>query len=525
LLLVAAGGAACNIRDPRLSGPALSCNSSAQCSSDSVCFLGECRGSSSQLTLVLAEVHAPADQHLGVLQRIGVDLRRSALVDFRLQPLLSASGTVVQAVDGQPGVTTPIPGASVVLTDSTPAIGDRAASILARTDASGAFSLSFATSTWTLLVVPPAPAPPIRPASPASPLSSSVAGLPIVLPPPGDLAQVSGSIAAGPSALAGARVAAIDASGRPLSVAATTDGSGLFQLQLPPGPPPYFLQIGPRPDAAPTDTAVPSFPLQGPSTSTAPSIDVGALPPSATLAGTVLDVRQQPVAAARVLALGLEPTGWVISRQTTSDAAGAFSMTVRAGQYALQAAPDIDPALPSVSDELQVTLPAPGPLTIVCPDKSQGTGAVIRPDGQRVGAGYLINALRLPDNLVGARTARTTSTDADGSFTIVGDHGRYRLEVLPPSATGLPRKIVSLDLGGSGQATRFPTLQLSAPLTVVGTVSRAASQTAVVGATVDFFALDSSGTRSILIGSGLSDAQGRYRAVLPDVPTPTDEPP
>jgi hypothetical protein len=215
----------------------------------------------------------------------------------------------------------------------------------------------------------------------------------------------------------------------------------------------------------------------------------------------------------------------VISRQTTTDAAGAFSMTVRAGQYAVQAAPDIDPALPGLSDQIEVTLPAPGPLTIVCPDKSQGTGAVIRLDGQRVGAGYLISAARLPDHLVGARTARATSTDAGGSFTIVGDRGRYRLEVLPPAATGLPRKIVSLELGGAGQPTRFPTLQLSAPLTVVGTVSRAASQTAVVGATVDFFALDSSGTRSILIASGLSDAQGRYRAVLPDVPTPTDEPP
>ncbi len=523
--LAAALTAACAIRDPRLSGAALPCLSSAQCSGDSVCFLGECRNSSSQLSLVMAEVRAPADQQLGVLQKASIDLRQSVLVDFQLQPLLSASGTVVQAVDGQPGVTTPVPDAGVVLTDSTPVIGDRAASIVAQTDASGAFSLSFATSTWTVLVVPPVPAPPIRPPPPASPLSSTVTGLPIVLPAPGQFAKVGGNVAVGPSALAGARVAAVDASGQPLSVATTTDAAGFFNLQLPPGPPPYFLQIGPRPEAAATDPAVPSFPLQGPSTSTTLTIDLGVLPPSATLAGTVLDLRQQPVGAARVLALNLDPTGWVISRQMVTDANGAFSMTVRAGQYALQAVPDIDPALPGVSDEITVTLPAAPPLTIVCPDKSQGTGAVTRPDGQRVGAGYQINALRLPDQLVGARTARATSTDAAGSFTIVGDRGRYRLEVLPPSATGLPRKIVSLELGGAGQATQFPTLQLSAPLTVVGTVSRAASQAAVVGATVDFFALDASGTRSVLIGSALSDSLGRYRAVLPDVPTPTDQPP
>jgi len=46
-----------------------------------------------------------------------------------------------------------------------------------------------------------------------------------------------------------------------------------------------------------------------------------------------------------------------------------------------------------------------------------------------------------------------------------------------------------------------------------------------VGATVDFFALDSSGSRSVLIGSGLTNASGQYQAVLPDVPTPTDQPP
>ncbi len=519
--------AACAIREPRLSGAALPCSSSAQCASDSVCFLGECRGSSSQLSLVMAEVRAPADQQLGVLQKAGIDLRQSALVDFQLQPLLSASGNVLQAVDGQPGATTPVPDAGVVLTDSTPAIGDRVASLVAQTDASGAFSLTFASSTWTVLVVPPVPAPPIRPPPPASPLSSTVTGLPIVLPAPGQLAQVGGQVTVNSgSPLPGARVMAVDASGQPLSVATTTDAGGAFKLQLPPGPPPYSLRIGPNPQAAVTDPAIPAFPLQGPFTSTAPAIgDLGAFPASATLAGTVVDARQQPVAAAGVMALSLDPTGWVISRQTKTDASGAFSLTVRAGQYAVEVAPDVDPALPGVSDEIAVTLPAPPLLPIVCPDKSQGTGAVIRPDGQRVGAGYQINALRLPDRLVGARTARATSTDAAGSFTIVGDRGHYRLEVLPPLATGLPRKIVSVELGGAGQPTPLPLLQLSPALAVVGTVGRTAGQTPVVGATVEFFALDASGTGSVLIGSGLADALGRYRAVLPDVPTPTNQPP
>ena len=57
---------------------------------------------------------------------------------------------------------------------------------------------------------------------------------------------------------------------------------------------------------------------------------------------------------------------------------------------------------------------------------------------------------------------------------------------------------------------------------MVGTVSRTGSQVPVAGATVDFFALDSSGSQSVLIGSGLTNASGQYRAVLPDVPAPAN---
>jgi hypothetical protein len=59
------------------------------------------------------------------------------------------------------------------------------------------------------------------------------------------------------------------------------------------------------------------------------------------------------------------------------------------------------------------------------------------------------------------------------------------------------------------------------PLAVVGTVTRP-TKVPVAGVTVDFFALDASG-RSVLIGSGLTDSLGRYRAMLPDVPAPATQ--
>src|SRR5207302_660729 len=167
-------GAACAIRAPRVNdGRAAPCSSTAQCETDSVCFLGECRGGSSQLSMVLAEVRAPADQQLGVLQRASIDLRGSAIVDFQLQPPLAVSGTVVQALDQ--GGTAPVAGASVVLSDLVAPIPDRAASLSAQTDASGAFAISFPASTWSLLRAGRRcrrPSPPTRRAPSAAPRST-----------------------------------------------------------------------------------------------------------------------------------------------------------------------------------------------------------------------------------------------------------------------------------------------------------------------------------------------------------------
>ena len=233
----------------------------------------------------------------------------------------------------------------------------------------------------------------------------------------------------------------------------------------------------------------------------------------------MLDASQQPIASIAVLAVSVDLTGFIVSRQTVTDASGAFSLAVRTGLYAVKAAPPADPAAPALSAELQWPIPSGGPLTLTCPGKSRATGVVLRPDGQRAGAGYQITAIRFSDRLVAGRAASTTATDATGSFTIVGDAGQYRMEIVPPVGSGLPRTIVALELAAPGPSTVLPPVKLSPPLSVVGTVTKSAN-VPVAGATVDFLALDASGARSILIGSGVTDALGRYQAVLPDVAAP-----
>ena len=162
------------------------------------------------------------------------------------------------------------------------------------------------------------------------------------------------------------------------------------------------------------------------------------------------------------------------------------------------------------------------PLVIPCPPKLKATGFVLLPDGRRAGAGHEITATRLPDRLLTGRPATATATDSGGAFHLVGDAGRYRLEVVPPAGTQLPRKIIQIDLGGDGSSEiMLPPLQLSPALLVVGTVHGAlpgGKDLPVAGATVDFFAIDGSGARTLFLGSGLTDASGHYSAVVPDVP-------
>jgi hypothetical protein len=87
----------------------------------------------------------------------------------------------------------------------------------------------------------------------------------------------------------------------------------------------------------------------------------------------------------------------------------------------------------------------------------------------------------------------------------------------------LPRKIVQIKLAEAPSESPLPDIQISPKLEVVGTVHGtppSGVDAPIAGATVDFYALDATGQHAVYIGSGLTDAQGRYKAVLPDVPAP-----
>jgi hypothetical protein len=247
------------------------------------------------------------------------------------------------------------------------------------------------------------------------------------------------------------------------------------------------------------------------------------LPATATLSGTVLDSQGAPVPAARVYVRNVNKP-WTLARSVITNGAGAYAVTLRAGEYVVQAAPSTDANAPALSAQQSITLPAAGPLNLTCPPKVVRLGQVLTADGRFVGANFQILATRVPDGLVTTRAAPPTATDPNGIFSLVGDPGRWRITVVPPAGSNLPRNIVQVDLSAADPGpSALPAIRISPPLQVVGTVTGSAPPAQAVeigGAMVSFFSLDASGQHSLFLGSALTDAKGRYAAILPDVAQP-----
>jgi hypothetical protein len=511
---------ACNLRAARTTVQICAANN--QCDRGDVCYFGQCATpGSSNLSLVEAEVQPPNSSQLGFLQAGGIDLRQAVAHDFALQPPFAVTGVVHQ--DQESGLPTVVADATLTFTDHHPAIVDRVDRVTARTDANGQFSAQLPAATWDLLLQPPPPAPPMRISSPLSAAPS--APLDLHLPKPSLRTSFSGQVSAVTSAgttipLTGARVTAVDGSGAALSAPATTADGG-FTLLLPPGTSSYSLQVGPPTDLDGGMTNADPLPnYEGLSPS--PTLTL-QLPDAGTLQGRVVDSTGTGVASARVYARSQAGTTWSLARSTTAASDGSYSIALREGTYLVEAAPSAASSSPGVSAESTPYVSGSTNLSLVCPAKARAFGLVTTPDGRPAGAGYQVTATRLADDLLTTRSATTLPTDSAGYYHLIGDNGRYRVEVQPPAGTRLPRKIVQIDLVAQANEYPLPGIQISPALAVVGTVHGAPPggiDAPIAGATVDFYALDALGQHSIYIGSGLTDAQGQYTAVLPDVPQP-----
>jgi len=513
-LLLLLSLAACSLRDPRTSAP--SCATNAQCGRNDICFLGECRLPAANLSVVQVEVRPPAGSQFGVRGQ-QLDLSRSVLNDVALAVALGADGSVTQEQDD--GGTAPIAGAILTWTDAAPMIPDRVEQVTAVTDSDGGYGgARLSQGSWQVLVQPPAPLPPLRTAA----FDTAAPVLDFVLPRTSALQRLDGMLLAPDGGgLAGASVTAVDGQGLAISAPSVSEADGGYTLYLPQSAPLPAIQIGPQADAdaGVAAAALDPFPTYPPVPYLA-NIAVD-LPATATLNGTVLDSQAAPVPAARVYVRNVNKP-WTLARSVVTDGAGAYTVTLRAGEYVVQAAPAMDANSPALSAQQSVTLPAAGPLNLTCPPKVVRQVPVLTADGRSVGENFQIQATRVPDSLVTTRALPPTATDLKGVFSLAGDPGRWRITVVPPAGANLPRKIVQVDLDAANPGpSPLPAIRLSPPLEVVGTVKWGPAPDAVIpGAMVSFFSLDASGQHSFFLGSALTDAKGRYAAILPDVAQP-----
>jgi hypothetical protein len=518
-------GGACALSVPHIDGTGANpCTATQQCPGGQVCFLDQCRGRAGRLGTVLAEVRPPSSTPYGSVQRANVDMRSTVLNDFELGAN-RASGTVTQQ-SSSGGIAQPVANAHVTFTAAASVIPGRPAAAHAQTASAGTYGVTLPwgneSASWKVEVLPPAPQPPLRLAQGFAP---GTALLDLSLPASSALVHRSGTAMQGGIALAGAQILAVDVQTlEPIAAPTNVDAQGKFSLALPPSPPDYLLRVGgPSAAAASSATPIPTFaPMRFSASDVAPAAAFPALPPSVRLVGQVVSAKGAPVAGALVYAASLNGAGWELTASATADAAGNFSLNLLSANYAVEAAPPPGSGAPALSGVLQPVAVAAGApaLRIVCPPKVSAQGTVLRPDGAVAGVGTQIVAIRTPDALVFGRMAEAAPTDMSGSYTILGDPGEYRVHILPPASSGLPRRQVSLTLSAAPKQT-LPPVTLYFPLEAVGTVRGPPPFfTPVPGATVDFFALDVS-AQAVPIGSGVSDSQGRYRAVLPDAEDPT----
>jgi Carboxypeptidase regulatory-like domain len=515
---------ACSLRAPR--NNASTCNSDQQCGGSNVCFLGQCRGHSTSLGLVSVEVQPGGGSPFGVLQAAGLNLQQSVVQNFTAKALVTVHGAVTQQEDG--GVSDPVPDAAVTFTSQTPVIADRVQQTSVQADPSGGFTLKIAQDLFDVTVRPPAPDPPFRTSQPFSTLNTATAGFSASLPAESSLVKVQGVIDAGGESLAGASITAADAAGDPISSPVQVGAGNSFALSLPPATSTYFLEVGP-----PAAVSGPGGIGPSPGIAALPNFDqlpgtddvVLPLPQVATLSGTAVDGSGKPLSNVTVYARSSSDEPFTLSRSVTTDSSGAFSLVLRAGNYLVEAAPLTNIDQPAVSPAQQVTVAASGStgLQLVCPAKVSNSALVLLPGGatRAAGPGFQVTATLISDQLISARQALTTATDANGLFQITGDPGTYRIEIAPPASVGVPRHITQIDLEGDPDA-RLPVIQMDAALTVVGTVHgtpAGGTDGPLPGATVTFFALDAKGL-SVLLGSALTDQNGTYSVILPDIANP-----
>jgi hypothetical protein len=244
---------------------------------------------------------------------------------------------------------------------------------------------------------------------------------------------------------------------------------------------------------------------------------------SSTIAGATVSIQS------KALLGGTFGGNAAYKTSVTSDADGAFSVSLLPGNYEVTAIPNGSASQAIASSAWTIAADdLGGGRTIELGVKTMVTGRIVTPQGDAAsgllcrlkavtpqGITYVEDVLVLRHS---APHTATTSSDASGGFAIEADPGEYDLSLRPDASSGFPWRLVPR-LAVTMQRTDLGVQQLSAPVVIRGTVTTPAGDP-IGGASVRAWLPTPAQAQNlkpsvILIGEHVADANGQFELLLP----------
>ncbi len=337
------------------------------------------------------------------------------------------------------------------------------------------------------------------------------------------------------------RVQAFSENQANLSTVTQTAYDGQFQLYLPPGSGNYTLRFSPT-DSNPFYPTVDIADITVEEEAQIVDLDQIALGTGGNpmvVNGRVVDLDGNPVSNVVLEFEGKQGNG-VFFRNTTTDMDGNYLVNLLPGEYEVRLTPPLESSHAlSFPEKLTVQLDNQVVDDYTLEPKQAFTGRVVDPSTMIPVAGVTMEAVLTvagDASVYGVMRSALTVSDSSGLFTLLLDEGLYHLTMIPPISSGLPRWTEqNITLPPAPDADHQVgdgvfTLELKEPAVAYGTIYGPDAVDKIAGCVVEVFkggTMPSAATNpgvhgkanqssSVLLGSAITDKNGRYTILLPN---------
>lgn len=223
-------------------------------------------------------------------------------------------------------------------------------------------------------------------------------------------------------------------------------------------------------------------------------------------------VHDRAVSTVRVHTVDREAIGYEALARV--DPTGAFTVSVPPGIYLASAQPDAEGAgLGVCVSRGEFRADGLTPVDIYCPPSRRLAGQVIGPRGEPV-SGVVVEIARRADVLVAEVRRDQAVTGFNGHFAFEIGDGTYDFSLQPPPEARLPFQVLrALELSAAGTDSLL-VVELGAPFELFGRLLGGALGEPLA-ATLEAYAVDPETGEPLLVGRGLSKADGSYSIVVP----------